>query len=217
MDAEHVVRGDAAPAVPHTTIGCYLLEKLREHGGASAQVDVTTGETQTYSEILEKSVRIARRMQELGIGPGDVVGIASENSLDFCLPVLATFYVGAVCAPFNPAYTEEELMHAMSISRPRMIFASALTLHKVNAVAGKLGCVRELVLIGRQTPTALSATVRRLSDLCSACTGSSATFCPAYVDPETSTCLILCSSGTTGLPKGVELSHRNYLQHAITT
>lgn len=176
-----------------------------------AQVDIATGETQTFPEILAKSIAIALHMEELGIRPGDVVGISSENNLDYCLPVLATFYLGAVCAPLNPAYTEGELCHTMSISRPRMIFASALTIEKVIAATRKLDSVRDIVLIGRKSPGPLSCSVRRLSDFLLAASRRSNTLIPASVDAEKDTCLILCSSGTTGLPKGVELTHRNFI------
>lgn len=70
------------------------------------QIDGVTGETQSFPQILAKSIRIAQSMTELGIRQGDVVAISSENNLDFCLPVLASLYVGAACAPLNPAYTE---------------------------------------------------------------------------------------------------------------
>lgn len=67
---------------------------------------MVTGETQTFSQILAKSINIAEHMRGLGIRAGDVVSISSENSLDYCLPVLASLYIGATCAPLNPAYTE---------------------------------------------------------------------------------------------------------------
>lgn len=53
-------------------------------------------------------------MRELGIRPGDVVGVSSENNLDFCIPVLATLYIGAVCAPLNPAYIEGDIFEFRS-------------------------------------------------------------------------------------------------------
>ena len=72
------------------------------------QVDAVTGETRTFSDILTKSLSVAESLRVRGVTAGDAVGICSENSLDFFLPVLAAHYVGAVCAPLNPSYTTRE-------------------------------------------------------------------------------------------------------------
>lgn len=211
MDDDNVLRGKSLPPVPQISIGEYLLNHLKQKGDDVAQVDVVTGETQTFPQILAKSIRAAQYMLGLGIRPGDVVGISSENSLDFCIPVLAAFYNGASCAPFNPAYTEGELDHTMSISRPRIVFASALTIQRVIKAAENIDSIRDIVLIGCGDPGPLPYNIRRLSDFLTSSQYSSSAFVPARVNHEKDTCLILCSSGTTGLPKGVELTHRNFL------
>jgi acyl-CoA synthetase (AMP-forming)/AMP-acid ligase II len=68
-------------------------------------VDAITGETRTHSDILTGSLSVAESLHIRGVRTGDVVGICSENSLDFILPILATYYIGATCAPLNPSYT----------------------------------------------------------------------------------------------------------------
>ena len=68
-------------------------------------MDALTGETRTYSDIVTKSLSVAECLRVRGVTAGDVIGICSENSLDFVLPVLASFYIGAACAPLNPDYT----------------------------------------------------------------------------------------------------------------
>jgi len=68
-------------------------------------VDVITGETRTFSDILSRSLSVAECLHARGVKTGDVVAICSENSLDFILPTLASFYIGATCAPLNQNYT----------------------------------------------------------------------------------------------------------------
>lgn len=91
-----------------------------------------------------------------------------------------------------------------------MVFASAVTIQKVIAAADKLDCVRDIVLIGRQNPGPLLHSIKKLSDFISFSNNRNSPFIPARVNPN-ETCLVLCSSGTTGLPKGVELSHKNFM------
>ncbi|KAK3932453.1 Luciferin 4-monooxygenase [Frankliniella fusca] len=211
MDDVNVLRGEPLPPVPQISLGQYLLSNLQQKGDEVAQIDVVTGETQTFQQILTKSNRAAHYLYGLGIRPGDVVGISSENNLDFFIPVLAAFYNGAACAPFNPAYTEGELEHSMNISRPRIVFASSLTISRVIKAAENIDSIRDIVLIGRTNPGPLPYNIRRLSDFINSPQCSSSTFIPAQVNHERDVCLILCSSGTTGLPKGVELTHRNFI------
>jgi len=60
----------------------------------------------TYRELLEKSVKIANFLQRFGIKIGDRISIASENHLNWLIPACASFYLGAIVAPYNPMYTE---------------------------------------------------------------------------------------------------------------
>lgn len=60
----------------------------------------------TYRELLEKSVKFANFLQKHGVKIGDTIGIATENRLNWLIPVCASFYIGAVIAPYNPVYTE---------------------------------------------------------------------------------------------------------------
>jgi acyl-CoA synthetase (AMP-forming)/AMP-acid ligase II len=69
------------------------------------QVDAVTGETRTYADIMSAALSVADFLCSRGITSGDVVGICSENSLDFILPVIGTYFIGATCVPLNPSYT----------------------------------------------------------------------------------------------------------------
>jgi acyl-CoA synthetase (AMP-forming)/AMP-acid ligase II len=69
------------------------------------QVDAVSGETRTYADIMSAALSVAQFLYSRGIRSGDVIGICSENSLDFILPVIGTYFTGATCAPLNPNYT----------------------------------------------------------------------------------------------------------------
>ena len=68
-------------------------------------MDAVTGESRTFSDILTRSLSVAQCLRARGVTVGDVIGICSDNNLDFVLPVLAAYYLGATCAPLNPSYT----------------------------------------------------------------------------------------------------------------
>jgi acyl-CoA synthetase (AMP-forming)/AMP-acid ligase II len=75
------------------------------HPVSDLQVDAVTGETRTFSNILMRSLSVAECLRARGVKVGDAVAICSENSLDYILPVFATYYIGAICAPLNPNFT----------------------------------------------------------------------------------------------------------------
>lgn len=71
------------------------------------QVDGITGQKFTCAQLRSRSIRLAERMSELfDLKAGDVVGICSENRLEFAVTVYATILLGATVAPVNVIYTE---------------------------------------------------------------------------------------------------------------
>nr|CAD7587074.1 unnamed protein product [Timema genevievae] len=178
----------------------HLAEKLMLR-----KVDAVSGVKTTFSEVLRKSTSLAESLRSHGVGVNDVVVVASENSLEFCLPVLAAYYLGATCATFNPLYTVRELRHALNISKPIIIFCSPNCVSKIEEASEGLLFVRTLVVQGDGTPMS-SRQVPFHSFLRHE---AAADFAAVDVDPEQHVAAIMCSSGTTGLPKGVMLTDRN--------
>nr|CAD7202701.1 unnamed protein product [Timema douglasi] len=205
MTSEHILQGPEALPVPNVSLGRYLQQRLREHGDRQYQVDAVSGVKTTFSEVLRKSTSLAESLRSHGVGVDDVVGVASVNSLDFCLPVLAAYYLGATCATFNPLYTVREISHALNISKPSIIFCSPTCVSKIEEASEGLLFMRKLVVLGDGTPMSsgqvpFHSFVRR---------EAAADFAAVDVDPDQHVAAILCSSGTTGLPKGVMLTDRN--------
>ncbi|KAJ9580127.1 hypothetical protein L9F63_004200 [Diploptera punctata] len=205
MDLEYILQGPE-PIVPplNVSLGKHLFYCIKGHGDKVALVDAVTGKTRTFSEILSRSISVAEGFKARGIKTGDVVSICSENSIDFILPVLAACYIGATCAPLNPAYTTRELLHALNISKPSIIFCSEKALETVERASQDTEFVKEIVVFGhpmshKQTP------FNRFLQF------KSSGFEPVDVDPMETITAILCSSGTTGLPKGVMLTQHNML------
>ena len=64
----------------------------------------------TYKQILDKSLVIAKVLQEMGVKKDDTISIVSENRLEFPPILFAIFYLGAKLAPINLTYTESKLL-----------------------------------------------------------------------------------------------------------
>lgn len=205
MDMKNIVKGPAEfQPVPQCSLGQYLYERMQLHSANVAQVNAVTGETRTFAEVLKRSLSLADSLRTMGMKSGDALSVLSENSLDFCLPVFAALYMGVACAPLNPTYTEREMAHALNISKPKIVFCSEATVHTLENVAKELSFIKHIVVFGNVVSHRYIPLSRLLRD-------TSQCFKPVSVNPREQVACILCSSGTTGLPKGVMLTHSNIL------
>nr|CAD7427909.1 unnamed protein product [Timema monikensis] len=189
------------------------LLPTHQREGLDHRIHADTGQKMTQADLLVSSERLAAALQAQGVGPGDVIGVCSENSLEYCIPVLAALYVGATCAPLSAGYTSRELMHTMSLSRPRLIFCSEGAEPLVREAADRVaGLAEEVVVMGRERQFLRHLTLEMfVSDYVSE-QGRPQHFQLHRVEhPKDHVAFIFCSSGTTGLPKGVMITHHNVL------
>jgi 1-acyl-sn-glycerol-3-phosphate acyltransferase len=195
------------PPVPAATQARTLLEALEWHVARHPdrlhltvlEDDVTSLATMTYNELAQAARGVARCLIERDIVPGDRIALMLPTSRDFFVAFFGILYAGAVPVPIYPpmrlSQLEEHLHRQAGILR--------------NAGARMLVTVAE----GRRLASWLQAQVRGLATVESVAglqprEGGAA---PLPIMDETSTALIQYTSGSTGDPKGVVLSHANLL------
>lgn len=174
------------------------------------QIDATTSKTLQNSELLEQSLKIAAFLLEIGVKQGDVIGIVTENCIEFPAILYGAFYLGATVNACNVSYSTDELRHVFGLTRPRVVFASTTALPTVLSVANKCDYVQDIIAIGHSI--AAKGKVLTLEDIYrNRRLTLPADFRPAPLNKDETVGLILVSSGTTGLPKGVLISQTNIL------
>jgi len=154
----------------------------------------------SWSALDARRRSVAAGLQALGVQRGDVVAIVSPNSVEMMIAELAVQTLGAAVAPIFPGYAPEVLHHCLTDSGARV--AIAATSAQQHQIAGARQLEHVVVLEGRPLPDDGRGTA--LGSLQS----SPASAADARPDDLA---FLLYTSGTTGKPKGVELTHHNAL------
>ena len=184
--------------VPDVPITEYVLRHAGRLGDKPALIDGPTGRTLTYRQLSEGVKRAAAGLAKRGFKKGDVFAIYSPNLPEYAVILLAVASVGGINTTANPLYTADELAKQLRDSRARFLVTVPPFLDKAQEAAKKSG-IEEVFVFG----TAEGATP--FADLLQA--GGEP---PAVrINPGEDLVVLPYSSGTTGLPKGVMLTHRN--------
>lgn len=205
-----VYRTDSNLFDDEQSLGHLIIKKLTSAGDRIMIVDGITEEKLTAIQLVRRSIEVAKALLAAGIKPGDVVSVISENRFEFPYILFGTIFLNCTCAPINATYNDKELQHAFNLSKPKFIFASNATIDKVFNVVKSLDYVRKLILIDNE-PSHHWQDLILWKDFLNPHLVEKFDFRPEPTDKLKTICLILCSSGTTGLPKGVQLSQANLI------
>jgi acyl-CoA synthetase (AMP-forming)/AMP-acid ligase II len=179
-----------------------LTEQVFRHAlntpDAIAMADGLTGRTITYRSLLEQIRQTAAGLSARGITKGDVVSLWSPNVPEWPIVFFAVIRLGAIVHTSNPVSTPEELSFQLKDGSVKMLFTVSALAEKAKAAIAESGRSIELFTID-ETPGIPSLASLALDQDPPA----------VAIDPANDLCVLPYSSGTTGLPKGVMLTHRN--------
>ncbi|GHE99502.1 AMP-dependent synthetase [Streptomyces werraensis] len=189
-----------------------VLGRAAEFGSTPALIDGTDGTTLTYEQLDRFHRRVAAGLAEAGVRKGDVLALHSPNTIAFPTAFYAATRAGASVTTVHPLATPEEFAKQLKDCAARWIVTVSPLLDSARRAAGLAGGVEEIFVCDSAPGH------RSLIDMLA----STAPEPVVGIDPAEDVAALPYSSGTTGVPKGVMLTHRQIatnlaqLQPAIT-
>jgi len=180
-----------------TTVPALVLERAARLGDKPALVDAASGRTLGYRQLAAGVERVAAGLAARGFARGDTLALYSPNLPEYALAAYGAMAAGGVVTGANPLLTTEELAGQLADAEARLLVTVPPFLDRALAAADKAG-VQEVLVFGEAEG---AAPFREL-------VAHDHPPARVAVDPDDLAALPY-SSGTTGLPKGVELTHAN--------
>lgn len=160
------------------------------------------GHAVTYGDLDRESGRVAAALLSLGLSPGDRVSVQVEKSIANLWLYLGVLRAGLVYHPLNTAYSLEEMRYFLDNAEPRLLVCDPSKLVAYQDICAGLGVSHVLTMD--------AAGEGSFSQLCASATPMSEVVERLNDDVA----VLLYSSGTTGRPKGIMLSHANLQSNA---
>lgn len=180
---------------------------LASAGHGDADYLVYNDERITYREAHRQAAALAARLSALGVSPGDRVAIAMRNYPEWMIAYWAITSMGAAVVGMNAWWVAQELEFALEDSEPKVMIADRERLQRFSELAEKFP---EVSLIGVRCEDVLPAQAESWGSA----TQGEASMPVVEVDPDSDAC-IFYTSGTTGRPKGAQLTHRGCVNNIM--
>jgi acyl-CoA synthetase (AMP-forming)/AMP-acid ligase II len=192
--------------IPEVGLTPFLLERAGSRDDKAAFIDGPSGRTLTYRSWARAVRNVAGNLAGRGFRKGEVFAIYSPNLPEYAVAFHGVSLMGGVVTTINPQYTVSELSKQLQDAHAQYLVTVSECLPKAHQAAREAG-VREVFVFGEaEGATPFHALVEPDSDP------------PAVaIAPREDLVVLPYSSGTTGLPKGVMLTHHNLVANILQT
>ncbi|GJQ77869.1 hypothetical protein Trydic_g16122 [Trypoxylus dichotomus] len=193
-------------------LGKYLFEKFIEHAENTFQINAATEEEETYEFVNKKCIRFALELKNRGVQKNDVILVCSSNNMDSIVPILGSIYINAISVTLDPSISLRDTSHLLKLVRPKIILVEESSIELIQSALKEPNFETQIIVMGNSSKYA------RYSGFITPKDGEN-NFIPDDADNIKDTAIMFFSSGTTGLPKAIEIPHSSviYMIESILT
>lgn len=186
--------------VPNLTLAQYVLKNAMTLGDAPALIDGPSGRTLSFKQVAGGSRLVASSLAKRGFGKGDVFAIWMPNIPEYAIPFLAVSMLGGINTTINSLYTPDEARYQLNDTGAQYLVTIPQFMERaLPAVQGT--SVKEIFVMGEAEGATPFMTLMQ----------SDGQLPDVSIDPQNDLVVLPYSSGTSGRPKGVMLTHSNLI------
>ncbi len=200
-----IVHSSPLPAVALSTqpVTGFVLERAGELADKPAVIDGPGEWSLTFGQLAQSVYALAGGLSDCGFQRGDVAALIAPNSPWYPVVFHAVAVAGGAVTTVNPAYGPEEIAYQLTDSGAKMAFTADGFAAPVAEAMASADVAGDVVVIDSDSPAAGVPMLSLMGDL----------IAQVEVDPHQDVVVLPYSSGTTGLPKGVMLTHANLVNN----
>src|ERR1700737_3940408 len=184
--------------IPEISYSTFILQHVPQWRDRAAFIDGPSGRTLTFGQVAGGARVVAAGLAQRGFKKGDVFAIFLPNLPEYAVAFHSVLMLGGVVTTANPLYTPGELAFQLNDTQAKFILTIPMFLEKVQG-AVKDSQVQEIFVLGE------AAGATPFADLMK----SDGQLPQVSIDPRSDLAVLPYSSGTSGRPKGVLLTHYN--------
>lgn len=174
-----------------------VFEGLETRASETVLIDGPTGRSITAAEFVDQVKRLAGGLNAQGLGKGKTIALMTPNMPEFCVVFHGAAWAGGTVTTINPTYTAAEVSHQLVDSNAAILVTIPALLDTARAALEGTGTKEIYLIDGAKEAKSLDALMGEPQEH------------QTPIDADSDIVALPYSSGTTGLPKGVRLSHRN--------
>ncbi len=189
-------------SIPEVPLTPFVLQKARDRGDKVALIEGPTGRVLSYAQLADNISHVAASLARRGFKKGQVFGILSPNIPEYAVAFHAVALLGGIVTPLNPLYTDHETAHQLKDAGARFLVTVPACLEKATEAAHEAG-IEEVFVFGEcDGATPFDSLLE-----------GDPSFDEVEINAREDIIVLPYSSGTTGLPKGVMLTHYNLVSN----
>ncbi|XP_060806540.1 luciferin 4-monooxygenase [Amyelois transitella] len=186
-------------------LGKIILQSFKDAPDFVMQIDGLTGETVTFGQALERTVRCAISFRNMGLKTGDVMVLMCPNYFDLATAFYAALYEGIIIYAVDISLGVQEIKNAFEVSQPKIILTQTEKTSEIEEALKALKLNTPIVTLDKGGKYLIfSDFVKKYTD-----NSPVENYKPNDFDPADTVAILVATSGTTGVPKSAACSHKN--------